>query len=91
MSEPGVKPQKGWVYVIRLGMKDGTAWYPVMVKEGQEGWEKDLDEAEQYFEKTYKGRGFVTVHYAENVYSAGVNDVENLLEWKVFKEKHYIT
>lgn len=79
-----------YVYVIRVGFRDGKSRYPVMIYENDEDHMKQVEEAQDYFCKIYKDKGIITIHYAGNVYEAGVNDVENLLEWKTFKKKNFI-
>lgn len=86
----GMKKDKPWIYAIRVNFFDGTARYPVMVSESDEDYAAQLDEAEGYFNTIYKGKGTLTVHYAEDPYLAGVNDIENLLSWKDFKKRHQI-
>lgn len=93
MAEPENKQASGgkpWIYVLRVNLNDGTARYLVMISQGEPGWEQQLDEAEEYFSQLYGGKGYLTVHYAADPYSAGVNDVQSLVTWKEFKETHRI-
>jgi len=78
------------VYTLRINYSDGSAAYPVMINSGTEDWEAQLTEAERYFEKVLDGKGYITVHFADNVYDTGVNDLTNLLKWKDYKKKHNI-
>jgi len=73
------------VFVIRIEFHDGTARHPVMIRQNNPGWETDLEEAESHFADLYKGTGIVSIGYARNIYEAGVNDVENIVDWKEYK------
>ena len=80
--------EKPHVYVIRIDLCDGTALHPVMVHQSGPDWQRHLEEAVEYFANLYRGKGVVHIDYARNVYHAGVNDVENIMEWADFKRRH---
>jgi len=81
---------KTHVYVIRIDLCDGTALHPVMVYQSSPDWQTLLEEAVEYFANLYRGKGIVNIDYARNVYHAGVNDVENIMEWADFKRNQGI-
>lgn len=86
-KNPGKDTRQSHVYVIRIDFDDGTARHPVVISQGARDWELDLQEAADYFTNLHRGKGIVSIDYARNIFDAGVNDVENILEWKEFKAR----
>jgi hypothetical protein len=79
--------QDSYVYVIRVDFKDGTAEHPVFISRSEPDWESQLDDAVEFFTKLHRDSGIVSVDYAKDIYLAGVNTPETIVDWSTYRRR----
>lgn len=79
--------ERSHVYLLQLNHNDGSIEHVAKIEESEPDSEAQLDQALEQLEERYEGRATVTVHYAKNLYTAGVLDPTVVKDWKALRKE----